>query len=172
MNAILVTGYRGFELSIFQDKDPRIDVIKAAIRKDLIHYLEEGVEWFIFTGNLGFEYWALQVAKKLQADYPFQIATLFTFETQGQQWNEANQANLADFKQVDFVTYAYESYENPSQFRQYNHFLVQNTQGAYLFYDTENETQLKYLLKVMQEQADYPITFLTFERLNEFLEDW
>ena len=65
MNAILVTGYRGFELSIFQDKDPRIDVIKAAIRKDLIHYLEEGVEWFIFTGNLGFEYWALQVAKKL-----------------------------------------------------------------------------------------------------------
>ena len=103
MNAILVTGYRGFELSIFQDKDPRIDVIKAAIRKDLIHYLEEGVEWFIFTGNLGFEYWALQVAKKLQADYPFQIATLFTFETQGQQWNEANQAKLADFKQVDFV---------------------------------------------------------------------
>ena len=96
MNAILVTGYRGFELSIFQDKDPRIDVIKAAIRKDLIHYLEEGVEWFIFTGNLGFEYWALQVAKKLQADYPFQIATLFTFETQGQQWNEANQAKLAD----------------------------------------------------------------------------
>ena len=138
MNAILVTGYRGFELSIFQDKDPRIDVIKAAIRKDLIHYLEEGVEWFIFTGNLGFEYWALQVAKKLQADYPFQIGTL----------------------------------ENPSQFQQYNHFLVQNTQGAYLFYDTENETQLKYLLKVMQEQADYPITFLTFERLNEFLEDW
>ena len=139
MNAILVTGYRGFELSIFQDKDPRIDVIKAAIRKDLIHYLEEGVEWFIFTGNLGFEYWAQQVAKKFQADYPFQIAPLFTFETQGQQWNEANQAKLADFKQVDFVKYAYESYENPSQFRQYNHFLVQNTQGAYLFYDTEND---------------------------------
>ena len=43
---------------------------------------------------------------------------------------------------------------------------------GYLTYDSENETNLKYLLQVMQEKEDYPINFLTFDRLNEFLEEW
>lgn len=171
MTTILVTGYKNFELGIFQDKDERIALIKKAIRYDLRHYLDEGVEWLVFTGNLGFEYWALQVAKELQVDYDFSIATIFTFENHGQNWNEANQAKLGEFKQVDFVKYTYESYENPGQFKNYNQFLVDNTAGAYLFYDTEAETNLKYLLQVMQEKEDYPIQFLTFDRLNEWLED-
>ncbi|MDO4964865.1 MAG: SLOG family protein, partial [Streptococcus gallolyticus] len=142
------------------------------IRHDLIRYFEEGIDWLIFMGNLGFEYWALQVAKELQEEYKFSIATIFTFENHGQNWNEANQVKLDEFKQVDFVKYTYKSYENPSQFKNYNQFLVDNTEGAYLFYDTENETTLKYLLQVMQEKEDYPINFLTFDRLNEFLEEW
>ena len=40
MAAILVTGYKSFELGIFQDKDERISVIKKAIRHDLIRYFE------------------------------------------------------------------------------------------------------------------------------------
>ena len=55
MAAILVTGYKSFELGIFQDKDERISVIKKAIRHDLIRYFEEGIDWLIFMGNLGFE---------------------------------------------------------------------------------------------------------------------
>lgn len=172
MAAILVTGYKSFELGIFQDKDERISVIKKAIRYDLIRYFEEGIDWLIFMGNLGFEYWALQVAKELHEEYEFSIATIFAFENHGQNWNEANQVKLGEFKQVDFVKYTYKSYENPSQFKNYNQFLVDNTEGAYLFYDSENETNLKYLLQVMQEKEDYPINFLTFDRLNEFLEEW
>lgn len=172
MAAILVTGYKSFELGIFQDKDERISVVKKAIRYDLIRYFEEGIDWLIFMGNLGFEYWALQVAKELHEEYEFSIATIFTFENHGQNWNEANQVKLGEFKQVDFVKYTYKSYENPSQFKNYNQFLVDNTEGAYLFYDSENETNLKYLLQVMQEKEDYPINFLTFDRLNEFLEEW
>ena len=115
---------------------------------------------------------ALQVAKELHEEYEFSIATIFAFENHGQNWNEANQVKLGEFKQVDFVKYTYKSYENPSQFKNYNQFLVDNTEGAYLFYDSENETNLKYLLQVMQEKEDYPINFLTFDRLNEFLEEW
>lgn len=63
MTVILVTGYKSFELGIFQEKDQRIEIIKKAIRHDLIRYFDEGVDWLIFMGNLGFEYWALQVAK-------------------------------------------------------------------------------------------------------------
>ena len=66
MVSVVVVGYRNFDLGIFNDKDPRIKIIKKAIQRDLKRLLEEGVEWLIFTGNLGFEVWALEVAKKLQ----------------------------------------------------------------------------------------------------------
>jgi len=104
MTSLLVTGYKSFELGIFKDKDPKVTIIKKAIKRDLKRFLDDGVDWMIFTGNLGFEFWALEVAKELQKDYPLKLATLFPFETHGQNWNEANQTKLAAFKQVDFVT--------------------------------------------------------------------
>ena len=170
MVSVLIVGYRNFDLGIFNDKDPRIKIIKKAIQRDLTRLLEEGAEWLIFTGNLGFEVWALEVAKELQQDYDFQIATIFTFENQGENWNEANQEKLSRFKQVDFVKYAYPHYENPSQFRDYNHFLLSN--GAYIFYDEENETNLKYLYQMIKSQEQYFIKKLTFDDLNEVAENF
>ena len=41
MTVILVTGYKSFELGIFQEKDQRIEIIKKAIRHDLIRYFDE-----------------------------------------------------------------------------------------------------------------------------------
>ena len=99
MTSLLVTGYKSFELGIFKDKDPKVNIIKKAIKRYLKRFLDEGVDWMIFTGNLGFEFWALEVAKELQKDYPLRLATLFPFETHGQNWSEANQEKLAAFKQ-------------------------------------------------------------------------
>lgn len=99
MTSLLVTGYKSFELGIFKDKDPKVTIIKKAIKRDFKRFLDDGVDWMIFTGNLGFEFWALEVAKELQQDYPLKLATLFPFETHGQNWNEANQTKLAAFKQ-------------------------------------------------------------------------
>ena len=65
-NTLLVSGYKHTDLGIFKQKDPRLPIIKAAIRNDLLHFLEEGVKWFVFTGNLGFEYWVLEVLQELQ----------------------------------------------------------------------------------------------------------
>ena len=75
------------------------------------------------------------------------LATLFPFETHGQNWNEANQTKLAAFKQVDFVKYSFPAYQSPAQFKQFNQFLIDNTDQAYLFYEPENETNLKYFLR-------------------------
>ena len=147
-------------------------MIKTAIRRDLIYLLENGLKWLIFTGNLGFEIWVLEVARELQEEYDFQLATIFTFENQGENWNEANQEKLTQFKNLDFVKYAYPSYESPRQFREYNHFLVENTDGAYLFYDEENETNLKYLYQIMKEKIQYSIKKLTFDDLNEIAENF
>ncbi|WP_269760596.1 DUF1273 domain-containing protein [Streptococcus dysgalactiae] len=171
MTAILITGYRSFELGIFSSKDQRISMIKTAIRKDLINYLEEGVDWFIFTGNLGFEQWALEVVNDLKTEYPLQVATIFPFETHGNNWNEQNQELLSQFKAVDFVKYSFPTYEDPQQFSSYHQFLLANTEGAYVFYDTEHETNLKYLVAKMKQLPDYDLSFLTFERLNEIVEE-
>ena len=173
MTSVLVAGYKHTDLGIFSEKDPRIAVIKKAIRRDLIRLIEDGATWFIFMGNLGFEYWVLEEAKALrQEGYDCQLATIFPFENHGENWNEANQIKLANFKAVDFVKYAYPHYENPSQFRDYNRFLLENTDGAYLFYDNENETNLKYLVHLMLMKEEYTRKTLTFEDLNEVAENF
>ena len=172
MTTALISGYSAFDLGLFNDKDIRVDIIKTAIRRDLERLAEEGVTWLVFTGALGFEYWVLQVAKDMKIDYGFQLATIFDFETHGSNWNEANQEKLSRFKQVDFVKYAYPHYENPSQFRDYNHFLLSNTDGAYIFYDEENETNLKYLYQMMKKQEQYFTKQLTFDDLNEVAENF
>lgn len=171
MTAILVTGYKSFELGIFKDKDERITIIKKAIKKDLTRLIEDGADWFILTGSLGFELWALEVLKDLKRAYPIKIATLFDFETHGCHWNEQNQEKLTIFKEVDFVKYCFPDYQSPAQFKQYNQFLIDNTDEAYLFYDSENETNLKYFVTQLKENPHYSLHFLTFDRLNEIMEE-
>lgn len=173
MTSILITGYRQIDLGILSDKDPRILVIKKAIKRDLTRLLEEGADWFVFTGNLGFEYWCLEVLGELQSEgYTCQLATIFPFEDYGKNWNERNQAKLNKFKLVDFVKYAYPYYENPKQFRDYNSFLLDNTDGVYIFYDNENETNLKYLYHLILKKIDYTRKELTFDCLNDVAENF
>ena len=74
---------------------------------------------------------------------------------------------LAAFKQVDFCHIASSAYQSPAQFKQFNQFLIDNTDQAYLFYEPENETNLKYFYGMMIEARDYPVSRLTFDDLNE-----
>ena len=172
MTSALILGYSAFDLGLFNDKDIRIDIIKQAIRRDLESLAEEGVTWLVFTGTLGFEYWVLEVAQDMKADYGFQLATIFDFETHGSNWNEANQIKLSEFKQVDFVKCAYPHYEHKGQLRDYQKFLLENTDGCYLFYDEENETRLRYFYQMMKNQEGYVTKRLTFEDLNEIVENF
>lgn len=171
MTNTLVSGYKAAELGIFKDSDPKIPLIKKIIKKDLLHLLDEGLSWLIFTGNLGFEYWVLEEALLLQSEFHFQIATLFCFENHGQNWNEANQEKLRLFKQVDFVKYSYPVYSNPIQLKYYNDFLIEHSDKLYLFYEKEYETNLKFLLAKAEEKKGYSTKRLTFERLNDSLNE-
>ncbi|MBM9832260.1 DUF1273 family protein, partial [Enterococcus faecalis] len=76
------------------------------------------------------------------------------------------------FKGLDFVKVAYQKYENPSQFRDYHQFLMDHTDGAYLFYDPENETSLKYLYERLRNQDNYFLRLLRFDDLNEIAENF
>ena len=172
MHTALIIGYSAFDLGIFNDKDIRLKIIKKAIRNDLEKLAEGGLRWLVFTGSLGFESWVLEVAKEIKEEYGFQLATIFDFETHGTNWNEANQIKLTEFKQVDFVKYAYPNYEHKGQLRDYQLFLLENTDGAYLFYDEENETKLKFFYELMNKKDRYVTKRLTFDVLNEIAENF
>ena len=172
MTTALVLGYSAFDLGLFNEKDVRLKVIKKSIRRDLESLAEEGLKWLVFTGTLGFEYWVLEVAQEMKTEYGFQLATIFPFETHGENWNEGNQMKLSRFKQVDFVKYAYPRYEHAGQLRDYQQFLLENTNSSYLFYDEENETKLKIFYELMKKKDNYITKRLTFEELNEVAENF
>lgn len=172
MHTALILGYSSFDLGLFNEKDVRLKIIKKAIRRDLEKMADEGLKWLVFTGTLGFEYWVLEVARDMKDDFGFQLATIFDFETHGENWNEGNQVKLSEFKQVDFVKYAYPNYEHKGQLRDYQLFLLENTDGAYLLYDEENETKLKIFYELMKKKDNYITKRLTFEDLNEVAENF
>ncbi|GFH42220.1 UPF0398 protein YfdB [Lactococcus hodotermopsidis] len=172
MKTLLVVGYSAFDVGIFDEKDVKLTVIKIAIRKNLENFISDGLEWLIFGGNLGFEYWVLQVALDMKKDgYNLQFATIFPFKTHGQNWNESNQEKLKLFKNLDFVQYAFDDYQNAKQFREYNDFLINNAEGAFVFYDEENETKLKYLIDKFKTTANFFVQFLRFDNLQEIADE-
>ena len=101
IKSLLVAGYSAYDLGIFSDSDKKLVVIRKAIDDYLESYLDNGLEWVILGGNLGFEYYVLQEAKKYQKSHGLKISTIFPFETHGANWNAANQAKLAEFKQEE-----------------------------------------------------------------------
>ena len=52
MTSLLITGYKSFELGVFKDKDPKVTIIKKAIKRDLKRFLDKGVDWMILLGTL------------------------------------------------------------------------------------------------------------------------
>ncbi|WEV45693.1 SLOG family protein [Streptococcaceae bacterium ESL0687] len=167
MKSILVCGYKDFELGVFKDDDKKIEIIKLVIRKKLLNLIDQGVEWFIFSGNKGFEFWVLELVNELKDEYDLKTATIFTFENHGESWNEAGKNKLLKFKASDYVSYAYKNYENPGQFKAYNEFLLDHTDGVFYFYDSEHPSNLKYFFALVEEKADYYRLSLSFDDLDE-----
>ena len=130
MTTALIMGYSNFDLVCLM-KRYQAEIIKKAIRRDLESLAEEGIKWLVFTGNLGFESWVLDVANEMKEDYDFNLATIFDFETHGKIGMKPNQLKLSQFKKVDFVKYAYPKYEHMGQLRDYQRFLLENTDLAY-----------------------------------------
>ena len=68
--ALIITGYRNYEIGVFQEKDPKIRVLKKVIRETLIPLIEDGITWIVIGGNLGVELWAGEVVIDLKEEYP------------------------------------------------------------------------------------------------------
>lgn len=174
MKNAYLTGYRSYELGIFSNTDAKVAGIAAFMRKREIELLDEGYDWFIFSGQLGVEYYAFLEALKLKEDYPLKIAVMFPFHDFGSGWSEKNQAVLQHYKaDADFVGYvSKENYHSPSQLKRHTQFLLYATECAIVLYDDEVESKTKFFINDAlnyQKEHEYKLTVYSLYDLQESL---
>lgn len=169
---LYVTGYQSYELGIFNEKDPKVQVIKNVLKRELIALIENGLEWVMISGSLGTEIWTGQIVNELKKDYPqIKLAIIFPFEGFGSNWKEHNQLFLNELVQTsDFVdSVSHHPYQNPIQFKNHVNFLLQHTDAALIVYDTEYPGKTKFFLKDVekfQERNSYDLLTITMDDLE------
>lgn len=174
MSRLWISGYRSYELGVFGDKDPKIEIIKFALQDAINQKIDNGVEWIITGPQLGVEQWGAEVALQAKEDYPeLKVAIMRPFAEFGNQWNETNKMKLADLmKQVDFSDQVSDQpYTNPSQLKNFQAFMLSHTDEALFVYDEEHEGKSKYDYLAAQQFANqhpYPITLIDFDQLQEY----
>lgn len=180
MKRVWVTGYRAYELNVFDEKDPKVTVIKEVVSKILAEKLNNTTDdfWVLTGPQLGVEQWAAQAAIALKPNYQqLKVALMTPYEQFGQRWNESNQAKLANLTQrVDFTSSVTKGpYQTPGQLRAYTDFMLNYSDEAVIVYDPDNEGKPKWdyaAMKRAAEKGNYPIRLVDFDELQNAAEEW
>ena len=181
MKRLWTTGYRAYELGVFDEKDPKVAVIKDVLQKQLRYQLDSTSEdfWLITGPQMGVERWSIESALTIKVDYPqLKIALMEPYADFAARWNENNQASLAAIKaQVDFAGRVSEKkYESPEQLRAYQNFMLHYTDGALLIYDPEREGKTVWdwraINRYREQNADYSMRMIDFDELQEAAEEY
>lgn len=181
MKRLWTTGYRAYELGVFNEKDPKVAVIKDVLQKQLRYQLESTSEefWLITGPQMGVERWSMESALAIKDDYPqLKIALMEPYADFAARWNENNQARLAAVKaQVDFAGRVSEKkYESPEQLRAYQNFMLHYTDGALLIYDPERKGKTVWdwlaINRYREQNADYSMRMIDFDELQEAAEEY
>lgn len=179
MSRLWITGYRNYELGVFNDSDPKVTIIMLALKNAIEQSILDGVDWIISGGQLGTEQWALKAASKLKEQYPdeFQTAMMLPFAEFGNQWSETNQLAFNQAKTtVDFTANVSDKpYRSPEQLRNYQEFMLTHTDQAILLYDLESPGKPKFDYERIVKFADsheYPFRLITFDDLQETAEEY
>lgn len=177
MKVLSISGYKPFELGIFKKDHPSVSYIKAAIKKELMPMLEEGLEWVLISGQLGVELWAAETVFELQVDYPdLKLAVITPFLEQESKWKDDNKEWYESvIIQADFVdSVSKKTYEKPWQFRLKNQFFIEKSDALLLMYDQEKEGSPKFMYEMaMQYQSkhSYHVRLITFYDLQNIVEE-
>lgn len=178
MQRVWVSGYRSYELNIFGNKDPKIAVIKFALKSKLhTLYEDDQLDWIITGANLGVEQWSAQVGLEMKKQDPIYVSIMTPYENFASRWNAHNQAAFTDLTtKVDFfASTSNASYKDPVQLRNYQNFMVQHTDRAIMIYDPEHPGKPKYdyeLIQNYQDTHNYPIDLIDFYDLQEYAEEY
>lgn len=174
---VFVTGYKAYELGIFDQKHQGIPYIKKAIRNHLLDMLDEDLEWVLITGQPGVELWAANVVFDLQEEYPeLKLGVLLPFLNQEENWKEGVKEQYEEVLiQADYVeAISKKPYEGPWQLKLRNQFLVDKSDQMLILYEEEKDGSPKYSwmeAKRKQDKTDYPIIQITFWDLESLIEE-
>ncbi|MBP2057087.1 putative phage-like protein YoqJ [Lactobacillus colini] len=178
MQRLWVSGYRSYELSIFNNKDKRVEVIKYALKNRLQRLLDDGqLDWIITGPNLGIEQWSVEVGLELSQDYQLRIAMIAPYANFSQHWNESNQLHYQELKdRVDFyASVSNQPYQSPQQLKNYQQFMFEHTDQALLVYDTECPGKPRYdydFIKNGQKNKAFDLQLIDFYDLQDAAQDY
>jgi len=166
MNIIAVTGYKPMEMGLFQVDDPKIDFVKETIKRRLIPWIEEGLEWVLISGNMGVEIWTGEVIIDLKETYDIKLGIFPPFLNHETRWPDSHQEQYRMLvESADFFKPLYnKEYEGPYQFQARDQWLLKKSDACLLLYDEETGGTPKYFLdkaKQYQDNYDYAIYFIT-----------
>ena len=176
IKTLYLSGYRTFELGIFKDKDPKITIIKKAIKKQLMTYIESGLEWVLIGGNLGSEFWTSEVISELQSEgYEIKLGLITPYADFSNNWNEANQLKFTQMTHVaDYQnSVSHEPYKHPSQLKNHTQFILNHTDGALLVYDRDYHGKTDFFLKEIERflpNSEYLIDLIDMFSLQDAAE--
>jgi len=177
IKVLAVTGYKPFELGIFDKNHLGIGYIKKAIEKQLILLLEDGLEWVIISGQLGVEIWAAEVVLEMQERYPeLKLAVITPFLDQQEKWNETNK-ELYEFilSQANYTnSITNKKYESPAQFKLKNKFFINKSDALLLVFDDEKDGSPKYIFEEAKnegERTSYQIIVINSYDLQMVVEE-
>jgi uncharacterized phage-like protein YoqJ len=177
VKSVLITGYKATELGIFSLKHPGIEIIKKAIKKQVIALMDEGLEWIVVSGQWGVELWAAEAVLELRSTYEsLRLAVITPFLEQDEKWSdEKKRIYQSVIQQANYINSVTKNkYTGPWQFAEKNKFLLRNTDGIILVYDEDNEGSPKYMKEQAQKHAlsrDYPIYSINALDLQSIAEE-
>ncbi|CQR46654.1 hypothetical protein BN1058_00926 [Paraliobacillus sp. PM-2] len=166
MKVLAVTGYKPHEINISSVKDRRIRYIKETIKKRLLTFIDEGLEWVLVSGQLGVELWTCEVVIELRTDYPIKLAVIPPFDEQESRWPEALQELYQSIlMEADFVELLYQStYKGVYQFQAKNKFMVNKSDACLILNNEENLGSNRFFLDeamLKHKRMNYPIYYIT-----------
>lgn len=163
MKVLTVTGYKPFEMNISALNDPRIAYIKAVIKRKLLTFIDQGLEWILVTGQQGIELWTCEVVFDLKQTYPIRLAIVPPFDQQESRWPESLQNNYQEvLAQADFMKLLYDTtYSGPYQLKAKNSFVINKSDACLCLVDLDHPGSVRYILEEAQAKTNYPVYYIT-----------
>lgn len=161
---VAVTGYKPYELGIFDNNHPGISYIRKTLRTRMIQLVEEGAEWLLISGQPGVELWAAKEIIDLKETYDtLHFAVITPFLNQEERWGEATKQLYQEIlSAADYVnSLTNRPYESPAQLRSKNDFFIEKSDALLILYDEEKQGTPDYYLQAARRKIDYEVMFIT-----------
>src|SRR5699024_2555324 len=137
----------------FKNDEKEVTVLRAFLRDKIIQLNEEGAAWFIIQGYTGIEMYAANEIIDLKADDDIKLGLLKPFHNFDDSYNDSHKIELNNIiAHADYAPFIFErEYVSPAMFKAINQFNTSHTDYGLIVYESEAETNLKYIFILMLE---------------------